>query len=346
MNSIKNSFSPKNQIGEEIITKTKKQWPVYGKVLVVAKIFFQFINSYVSRSKNLSRQFGPEMKKTISVLSFGSPIGVAIDAASLSGQTSALGQAIAHQDHVSSLITSTGIAMTVTDIVDSIGTFIGAITDIANKPSIAFFSAVAMPIGFFLTTAGIITRSYKVYEGASSRYDIDHLLQSCKDEALSPEQFTQNLSLFLKKHVGLTDEESQKVIGVSSFQTEDVSESQQKALNSILAAKRSCLKRGSGKQVLEALRALYEEVQSDQPMTEKRVREIMQQIKNIQKTMDRELDYHFWNIIANVITFIALIMFVTSFSSGVPFLFLLAAACIRLGIVIYSKQQPPLYAKT
>lgn len=240
----------------------------------------------------------------------------------------------------------TGLSLTVMamDIVDSITTFVNAISTLATSSSISILSAMGLPLSFAIVGLSSISRiiqlakTHAIFKKIQYRGSIDKTLS----------QSLPALNQFLKENFDVSNLEINVLMAgyrLEGLSKEEIEALKQKEIEKFKAKKKAVLARSTNPEIMAELEKIYELNQRSSPLTVDQAKELISRANRLQFFFKQKMTLDVGHLIANAFTLIGLSLFFLPLPPVLPFLFLGLGVIVRLALLAYQDlaRPPALY---
>lgn len=138
------------------------------------KVFEETIWEYINQSAKAARftmkavvikvpEYAERLTNIIAKVSLLSGVSVLLALKGLPGQLESWYKNIAMDDPEGAILASFGLLATLGDILDTLGTFVGGLTDLGAIPKIAFFGLIGFPLAIGLLCYALLNKAYQFF---------------------------------------------------------------------------------------------------------------------------------------------------------------------------------------
>ncbi|MCE5316258.1 MAG: hypothetical protein LLG04_02710 [Parachlamydia sp.] len=217
-------------------------------------------------------------------------------------------------------LASLSLALISTDIVDSLATFTNAALATLSKAPVALFSTIGMPIAYALIGMGSASRTIQLVK------------TYCLFKKFQGQVLTQNmgkrraLEQFLEAKLGVTPEEKQLMEGKADKSGE---------LLRLKEKKRAALLRAAPSEVVQEFEKIADLLKGQKTLTEREAAALLRSLDKISHLLKKKMVVDAGNLLANIISFIAITLFFFTVPPVVPFIFLAASMIQKISTLAY-----------
>lgn len=325
--TIPTTFTPQLLPAKSVYAKSNQAWNYVGKIALVSRYLLNALASscrFIANCPDTAKKI-KDLTTQMKLLSLASFFFSAPD---LKTSSQKIAVNLENRDKEELALNSLSFTIITLDVFDSITTFINSSLTIASKPTVALFSMLGKPVGFSMTSLGIVSRTVQIWKSYRMHRDIKKML-STPQEGLKLA-----LHEFLKKNLGLTQSDKELLLKLSKTHGKKESRAEMKRL---LERKKEAVLRAAPPEVLDELRQLFSMVknQANTPLTEAETQLIGKSLDKVKGLLTKKMKVSALGILANLFILAALLYFTYSLHSVKPYLLLAASFLLRLGNSLY-----------
>ena len=305
----KNSFSIERRIVERAMATFKefdRAWVYSGKSLIVIRNFLnaaaQSCRFFVINCQN----FNHSVTQTVTKLKLFSIVSASLNTASIPSQIGKIVNSIKLRDSEGIFLSSLGLSLLGTDIVDSLASFINASRALLSKPTIAWLSAFGTPLTLGLIAQGSISRGIRLNNLNKFYKQLDQVI-STVDLTKEP----QDIRLSLQKFFEVT-------MKIENPRTE------------IKALQEAILERHTNKKIVSLLKELLLWTHERENFSAEDLERLSKVLEDIVGSLEKDRNVQHISLAANFLNLTALLAFYTSIPLVIPYLILVVGFSLRI----------------
>ncbi len=307
--------------------KCEQLWNYGGKIISLAR---NVITAIATSSFVEGTQIPFRARVLTTQLKLFQIISVPFTVVSMMSTASKVAKSFFINDQEGFALNSVNLAVLVTDIFDTMAGLVNAALEVSGNNSIKILSNTSLPIGFFLTGTGIITRTMKAAKAITLHSSIDPT-----SGAFSSSKSKKTLRAKLERRFGVRKEEKLMRTLIASNQADS------KAVPQLQEKRQVKLLRELSSEAMSELENLFAllDPKSEELLTKKERNAIFEGLGKIRNHLQDRLIGDAVSIGSNLVIFASLILFYLQVAGSLPFLLMAAACIIKLEYLIYQESE-------
>jgi hypothetical protein len=332
------------RFANQAVEKVESIWNYAGKLVMLTRHSLNLSLKVCHRLTLGCRNIDAKVLRVITKLKLFSIVGVPFNLLSIKPLAEKIFKNYALGDKEGAALTGLSLTIIAIDIVDSITTFINAISTLATNSSISILSAMGMPLSFGMVGLGSISRIIQLAKTHAIFKKIQH--RGSLDQTLS--QSLPALNRFLKENFDVSNLEIDVLMAgrrLEGLSQEEIEAVKQKEIEKFKAKKKAVLARSTNPEIVAELEKIYELNQRSSPLTVDQAKELISRVNRLQFFFKKKMTLDIGHLIANSLTLIGLSLFYLPLPPLLPFLFLALSVIVRLAFLAYQDlaRSPALY---
>lgn len=283
------------RIAKKVLDSSEHVWSYLGKLVILTR---HALNITVKTCQRLAMccSLNRRILNAVTRLKLFSIVSVPFSIFSVHSTAQKLFKSFHLRDKEGIALTSLSLAIIATDIVDSLATFTNAALTTLSKAPVALFSTLGMPIAYALIGMGSVSRTIQLIK----TYSLFKEFQKAGKR--------ETLEQFLEAKLGVEKQ---------------------------LEKKRAALLRAAPSDVVKEFEKIAELLKDNRRLTEKEASALLKSLDKISLLLKKKMIADAANLMANILSFIGLTLFLFTVPPVTPFIFLAASMLLKISTLAF-----------